>query len=100
MTLTTLLTEKMPEPMRIQWFREEVTGAVELKHLTDYVDGELAVRNRFKATGNAQSNQPNHNHHHQSHHDKKEANRGIRRSTTSALHSSASTTRPAHKVLP
>jgi hypothetical protein len=22
-TLTTLLTEKMPEPMRIQWFREE-----------------------------------------------------------------------------
>ena len=64
------------------------------KHLDE------AVRNRFNATSNAQPNQPNHNHHHHSHHDKKEVDRGIRRSTTSALHIIQSKTGPAHKVLP
>lgn len=53
-TMMTLLPEKMPEDMRILWFRQingKDLNTLTLQQLYDFIGLEMSVRARFKTTG-------------------------------------------------
>ena len=87
-TIMTLLTDKMPNVMKRQWYREEakVVGGAEVQHLIDFVDAELAASSRFNAAGvSGRSDSSGSNSKHQQH-EKKHDHNYKSKGTMSALH--------------